>query len=60
MTLEQAQHVCGMLLEDGYHCWIVEGYHINLLLDKQLYTIKRDDTGLYQNSHRAGQDTQPQ
>lgn len=40
MSIEQSQKLCGMLMEDGYHCWIVEGYHINLLLDNQLYTIK--------------------
>lgn len=40
MSIEQAQKLCGMLMEDGYHCWIVEGYHINLLLDNQLYTLK--------------------
>lgn len=40
MTIEQAQKLCGMLMEDGYHCWIVEGYHIKLLLDNQLYTLK--------------------
>lgn len=40
MELVDAQRLCGLLMEDGYHTWIVDGYHINLLLDGKLYTIK--------------------
>lgn len=47
MTLEQAQKLCGMLIEDGYHCWIVEGYHINILLDNQLYILNNDEKPCY-------------
>lgn len=43
MTLPQAQKLCGMLMEDGYHCWIVEGYRINLLLNNQLYTLNTNE-----------------
>lgn len=47
MTLEQAQKLCGMLMEDGYYCWVAEGYHINILLDNQLYILKNDEKPFY-------------
>jgi len=40
MTLQQAQNLSSLLVEDGYHAWPVDGFYVNLLLAGVLYEIK--------------------
>lgn len=40
MTLSESQTLTSLLNEDGYHAWVVDGFHVNLLLNGILYELK--------------------
>jgi len=47
MQLSEAQDICMLLREDGYHAWVVEGYSIHILLRGELLELKKSERSSY-------------